>query len=198
MARKFGLSWSWKRASGLSGLKNKISRKIGIPLTKGGRQRKIGRLLGTFGLGLLFASRGKRQTKNVLPTGSSSQQTCGHCGHTWRPRSGKQYSPKCPNCGVRFTEIEVKRSNQPGCLGLIGCLTILLASPVVCCGLLGLFTPSTGLDPTSPIVRPPNVDAVVSTRETTAGATIDNTELNQQSEAVVLPLECLGYRCLFG
>lgn len=37
-----GLSWSWKRAIGLSGLKTKISRKIGVPLTTGGRQRKIG------------------------------------------------------------------------------------------------------------------------------------------------------------
>lgn len=37
-----GLSWSWKRAVGLSGLKAKVSRKIGVPLTTGGRQRKIG------------------------------------------------------------------------------------------------------------------------------------------------------------
>jgi hypothetical protein len=46
MARKRkgipGLSWSWKRAVGLSGLKAKVSRKIGVPLTTGGRQRKIG------------------------------------------------------------------------------------------------------------------------------------------------------------
>jgi len=46
MAKKFGFSWSWKRAIGLSGLKNKISRKIGVPFTKGGRQRKIGNMLG--------------------------------------------------------------------------------------------------------------------------------------------------------
>ncbi len=38
-----GLSWSWKRAIGLSGLKTKVSRKIGVPLTKGGLERKIGR-----------------------------------------------------------------------------------------------------------------------------------------------------------
>ena len=37
-----GLSWSWKRAVGLSGLKTKVSRKIGVPLTKGGLQRKVG------------------------------------------------------------------------------------------------------------------------------------------------------------
>jgi hypothetical protein len=34
--------FSWKRLIGLSALKAKISKKIGIPLTKSGRQRKIG------------------------------------------------------------------------------------------------------------------------------------------------------------
>jgi len=43
---KFGFSFSWKRALGISGMKNRISRKIGIPLTKGGRERKLGRAMG--------------------------------------------------------------------------------------------------------------------------------------------------------
>lgn len=43
--KKYGFSFSWKRLLGISGLKNKISRKIGIPLTKGGLERKIGRFL---------------------------------------------------------------------------------------------------------------------------------------------------------
>ena len=46
MGRKKGFSFSWKRASGISGMKGKISRKTGIPLTKSGRQRKIGRATG--------------------------------------------------------------------------------------------------------------------------------------------------------
>ncbi len=46
MGRKFGISFSWKRALGISGLKAKISRKIGIPLTRAGRQRKVGQMLG--------------------------------------------------------------------------------------------------------------------------------------------------------
>lgn len=46
MGRKFGFSFSWKRASGLSGFKGKVSRKLGIPLTRSGRQRKVGRGLG--------------------------------------------------------------------------------------------------------------------------------------------------------
>ena len=46
MGRKFGFSFSWKRAIGISGLKNRISRKTGIPLTSQGRQRKVGRMMG--------------------------------------------------------------------------------------------------------------------------------------------------------
>lgn len=38
-----GLSFSWKRALGISAFKGKVSRKIGVPLTKSGRERKIGR-----------------------------------------------------------------------------------------------------------------------------------------------------------
>lgn len=43
--RKYGFSFSWKRALGISAVKGKVSRKIGIPLTKQGRQRKLGRAL---------------------------------------------------------------------------------------------------------------------------------------------------------
>lgn len=35
--------FSWKRAIGITRVKSKISRGIGIPLTKSGRQRKIGK-----------------------------------------------------------------------------------------------------------------------------------------------------------
>ena len=41
-----GLSFSWKRALGISSAKAKLSRQIGIPLTKSGRERKVGRSLG--------------------------------------------------------------------------------------------------------------------------------------------------------
>jgi hypothetical protein len=46
MGRKFGFSFSWKRALGLSAAKARLSRKIGIPLTRSGRQRMMGRALG--------------------------------------------------------------------------------------------------------------------------------------------------------
>lgn len=54
MARKNlipGLSFSWKRAVGISGTKGKIAKKTGIPTTKSGRQRKVGRTITKF-LGL--------------------------------------------------------------------------------------------------------------------------------------------------
>lgn len=38
--------FSWKRLVGISAMKSKISRKIGIPLTRSGRQRKFGKWLG--------------------------------------------------------------------------------------------------------------------------------------------------------
>jgi hypothetical protein len=48
MGRKFGFSFSGKRALGISGMKCSISKKIGIPLTRQGRQRKAGRAAGCF------------------------------------------------------------------------------------------------------------------------------------------------------
>lgn len=46
MGRKFGFSFSWKRATGISGLKGSVSRQVGVPLTRQGQQRKLGRALG--------------------------------------------------------------------------------------------------------------------------------------------------------
>jgi hypothetical protein len=37
--------FSWKRFVGIAAFKSRISRKIGVPLTKSGRQRKIGRIV---------------------------------------------------------------------------------------------------------------------------------------------------------
>jgi hypothetical protein len=41
-----GLSFSLKRAVGISSAKAKLSRQIGIPLTRSGRQRKMGKAIG--------------------------------------------------------------------------------------------------------------------------------------------------------
>ena len=40
-----GLSFSWKRALGITKAKQQISRKTGIPMTKSGLERKIGNAL---------------------------------------------------------------------------------------------------------------------------------------------------------
>jgi hypothetical protein len=38
-----GFSFSWKRALGVSAVKGRIARATGVPLTRSGRQRKLGR-----------------------------------------------------------------------------------------------------------------------------------------------------------
>jgi len=43
--KKLGVSFSLKRLFGITGLKSSISSKTGIPLTKGGVERKVGRKL---------------------------------------------------------------------------------------------------------------------------------------------------------
>ena len=40
-----GLSFSWKRAVGITAAKQKISRKTGLPTTRQGLERKIGRFV---------------------------------------------------------------------------------------------------------------------------------------------------------
>ncbi len=40
-----GLTFSWRRALGISAAEARLSRRIGVPLTKQGRQRKLGRVL---------------------------------------------------------------------------------------------------------------------------------------------------------
>jgi len=41
-----GLSFSWKRATGVTKVKRKIGKAIGVPLTSTGRQAKVGKWLG--------------------------------------------------------------------------------------------------------------------------------------------------------
>ena len=47
--------FSWKKLSGISGVKSNVSRKIGIPLTKSGRNQKVGRIVSKGCLGVLVA-----------------------------------------------------------------------------------------------------------------------------------------------
>ena len=45
--------FSWRRALGLSAAKARLSRRIGVPLTRSGRQRKVGALVGRWLFGWL-------------------------------------------------------------------------------------------------------------------------------------------------
>ena len=74
MGRKFGFSFSWKRASGLSAAKGKISRAIGIPLTREGRRRKFG----LFGLGAL-TSRSSTSESPKSPAANEGTSGCVGC-----------------------------------------------------------------------------------------------------------------------
>lgn len=42
---KFGFSWSWKRALGLSNLRGSVARKLGVPTTRSGLERKLGHFI---------------------------------------------------------------------------------------------------------------------------------------------------------
>lgn len=40
-----GVSFSWRRALGISSAKNRIARATGIPTTRSGLERKVGRMV---------------------------------------------------------------------------------------------------------------------------------------------------------
>lgn len=40
-----GLSFSWKRAVGVSGVRQRVARKTGVPTTKAGLERKVGKII---------------------------------------------------------------------------------------------------------------------------------------------------------
>ena len=42
---KYGFSFSWKRALGVSAAKQRFARQTGIPTTKSGLERKVGKSL---------------------------------------------------------------------------------------------------------------------------------------------------------
>lgn len=48
-----GLSFSWKRAVGISAAKSRIARATGIPTTRSGLQRKVGKAV----LGMIFGKK---------------------------------------------------------------------------------------------------------------------------------------------
>jgi hypothetical protein len=51
---KFGFSFSWKRALGITAAKQKFARETGIPTSMGGVERKVGRSVLNLLFGFLF------------------------------------------------------------------------------------------------------------------------------------------------
>ena len=51
---KFGFSFSWKRALGITAAKQKFARETGIPTSVGGVERKVGRSVINTILNILF------------------------------------------------------------------------------------------------------------------------------------------------
>ncbi len=62
-----GVSFSWKRALGITAAKQKFARKTGIPTTKSGLQRKIGKAV----LDMLNPSATKKSARSSKSSGKS-------------------------------------------------------------------------------------------------------------------------------
>jgi hypothetical protein len=54
---KYGFSFSWKRALGITAVKQKFARETGIPTSVNGIERKVGRSVINLLLGALFKKR---------------------------------------------------------------------------------------------------------------------------------------------
>jgi len=54
---KYGFSFSWKRAVGITGAKQSFARKTGMPTSKQGMERKIGASILSVIMALLFGKK---------------------------------------------------------------------------------------------------------------------------------------------
>jgi hypothetical protein len=55
---KYGFSFSWKRALGISTAKQRFARQTGIPTTQSGLERKVGRSIISLLLSLITGKKG--------------------------------------------------------------------------------------------------------------------------------------------
>lgn len=104
-----GLSFSWKRALGISAAKGRLSRQIGIPLTRQGRQRKVGRAMGcciplavmlisSMGLAAIFLAGGEvfAHGGRTDSSGGHTNRKTGEYHYHGSPRAGSTSSSKKP------------------------------------------------------------------------------------------------------
>lgn len=66
--------FSWKRAVGISKAKSKISKGLGVPLTKGGRQRKLGKAVGGCCVVMIIALTGLALSASLLSTAAHAEE----------------------------------------------------------------------------------------------------------------------------
>jgi hypothetical protein len=116
--KTFGFSFSWKRALGISALRGKIARATGIPTTKSGLQRKIGR--SALGIGAGIATGAAAATAYQATTNTTRQQAVS------QPRTKKKSS----------------------CVNIVGGLALLIIVIAVCGSLLSHFTGGGNSTPT--------------------------------------------------
>lgn len=150
---KYGFSFSWRRASGLSALKGRVSRQIGIPLTRSGRERKAGRML----LGLLALGGGRRSDARSTSSGGGGGTDafcdCPHCGQKHRVRADSEgLIKRCNACDKKFTvQCQFVSAKQLGCLARLGRMIAAATLLAIMIAIIGLWAGRSD----SPSVAPP-------------------------------------------
>lgn len=117
--KTYGFSFSWKRALGISALRGKIARATGIPTTKSGLQRKLGRSALGIGAGIVGGA--------VAATANQA--------------TNSQATIQQPT-----TRSRTKKNNS--CLKIIGGGVILIIAIAVCGGIISQFSGGGNSTPT--------------------------------------------------
>jgi len=91
--RTYGFSFSLKRALGISAAKNKIARFTGIPTTRSGRQRKIGRSLSSGGGCLILLLVGMMIGTLLLKNSITDSKQSSGSAFSWQALAQEHLSP---------------------------------------------------------------------------------------------------------
>jgi hypothetical protein len=135
--KTFGFSFSWKRALGISALRGKIARATGIPTTKSGLERKLGRSALGIGAG--------------IATGAVAASA---------------YNATSQSTPQLVSQTRTKKKNST-CLGLIGSFVVIVIVIAICSGLWSNFTGGGNSTPTStrivelPVLLPTNTNTQI-------------------------------------
>lgn len=103
--------FSWKRLVGISAFKSKVSRTIGIPLTAGGRRRKLGAsvfnavgpVVGTLAVAAVAAKKSQQSESQSTPQETSSRKGVHFClvkGVTHNSADGTSHAANQQLCSI--------------------------------------------------------------------------------------------------